>query len=203
MEEIGLFPLGIVLLPGERVPLHIFEPRYRELIGECLAEEREFGLVLDDESGMREVGTSAAVIEVLERFDDGRMNVVVEGRDRFRVVRETGGRSFRTAEVSPLGDAAEAPTAEEVDRCVAAYRRLAEAAGAEPEEPSPREERLSYWIGARVDLGPDLKQELLELPSERERVVALAGLLDRARETVRFARTARDRAQGNGRVEPP
>ena len=85
MEEIGLFPLGIVLLPTEQVPLHIFEERYKELIGECLEEEREFGLVYADEDGLREIGTRAAVTEVMEEFDDGRLNVVVEGRDRFRL----------------------------------------------------------------------------------------------------------------------
>ena len=91
--ELGLFPLGIVLLPTERVPLHIFEPRYRELIGECIAEEREFGLVFADENGVRELGTRARVDEVLEQFDDGRMNIVVEGGERFRVESLTRGRS--------------------------------------------------------------------------------------------------------------
>ncbi|HYA08342.1 MAG TPA: LON peptidase substrate-binding domain-containing protein, partial [Gaiellaceae bacterium] len=77
MEEIGLFPLGIVLLPTERVPLHIFEPRYRELIHECLEHERAFGLLFEDEDGVRELGTRAHVTEVLERFDDGRLNILV------------------------------------------------------------------------------------------------------------------------------
>jgi ATP-dependent Lon protease len=203
MDEIGLFPLGICLLPGERVPLHIFEPRYKELIGECLDEEREFGLLLADEAGEREVGTTAAVVEVLERFDDGRMNIVVEGRDRFRVVQETEGRPFKTAEISPLDDGGEDPGPEEIERCLAAFRELAEAAGAELEEPDPDAEGLSFWIAARVDFGPEVKQQLLELRSERERVVALAKLLQRAHEAVRFARTARERAATNGRVEPP
>src|SRR5256885_12755726 len=99
MPELGLFPLGVVLLPTERVPLHIFEPRYRELIGECLAEEREFGLVLGDRDGLREIGTRAAVVEVLDEFPDGRLNIVIEGRERFRLVELTAGRSFATGEV--------------------------------------------------------------------------------------------------------
>ena len=99
MDEIGLFPLGIVLLPTEQVPLHIFEERYKELIGECLDEEREFGLVFADDDGLREVGTRAAVTDVLERFEDGRLNVVVEGRERFRLVELTTGRAFQTGEV--------------------------------------------------------------------------------------------------------
>src|SRR6516165_8744487 len=85
VTEIGLFPLELVLLPSERVPLHIFEPRYKELIGECLRSGEEFGLVLQDEQGRREIGTKAVVVEVLQVFDDGRMNVVVEGHERFRL----------------------------------------------------------------------------------------------------------------------
>ena len=85
MEEIGLFPLGMVLLPTERVPLHIFEPRYLELIGECVQHDREFGLVYADDDGIRAVGTRAKVIDVV-RLPDGRLSVVVEGRERFRLV---------------------------------------------------------------------------------------------------------------------
>ena len=84
MPEIGLFPLELVLLPSERVPLHIFEDRYKELIGECLAEDGEFGLILEDSDGLRQVGTATGVVELIDTFDDGRMNVLVEGRHRFR-----------------------------------------------------------------------------------------------------------------------
>jgi Lon protease-like protein len=203
MDEIGLFPLGMVLLPGEQVPLHIFEPRYLELIGECVEEQREFGLVLADDEGMRQVGTTAAVLEVTQRFDDGRFDIVVEGRERFRVVAETEGRAFATARVSPLEDGDEGPTEDEAERALEAYRKVALEAEAEVEEPGPEVESLSYWLAARVDFGPEVKQELLELRSERERVVRLAELLDRAREALRWARMARTRAQTNGRVEPP
>ena len=104
MSELGLFPLGIVLLPTEQIPLHIFEERYQELIGECLEEEREFGLVYADDDGLREIGTRAAVTEVLDRFDDGRLNIVVEGRERFRLLELTEGRSFQTGLVEPIED---------------------------------------------------------------------------------------------------
>jgi len=65
VENLGLFPLGLVLVPGEQIPLHIFEPRYRELIGECLDNDSEFGLVLGDDQEIRLVGTTAAVVDVL------------------------------------------------------------------------------------------------------------------------------------------
>jgi Lon protease-like protein len=203
MDEIGLFPLGIVLLPGEQVPLHIFEPRYRELIAECLDEAREFGLVLGGDDEMHEVGTTAAVVEVLNRHPDGRLDIVVEGRDRFRIIEETAGRSFRTARIELLPDTGDDPTGEEVRRCLAAFRILVEVAEAEAGEPEPGPEGLAFWIATRVDFGPAAKQELLELRSERERVGRLGDLLMRAAAALRFAKTVQERATGNGRVEPP
>ena len=92
MDELGLFPLGIVLLPTEHLPLHIFEERYKELIGECLEGEGEFGLVYADDDGLRDVGTRARVIEVLTEFEDGRLNILVEGGERFRLTELTDGR---------------------------------------------------------------------------------------------------------------
>src|ERR1043166_7330636 len=97
MPELGLFPLPIVLLPTERIPLHIFEPRYRELIEECIETGADFGLILTDgECAVHEIGTRATVAQVLERLDDGRLNIVVEGGERFRLLELTSGRSFTT-----------------------------------------------------------------------------------------------------------
>jgi Lon protease-like protein len=203
MTELGLFPLNLVLLPGEQAPLHIFEPRYRELIGECLDEGREFGLVLADDDGIREIGTRAGVIEVLDRFPDGRLNVVIEGRNRIRLLEITEGRSFATAEVTEVeDDAGEVPSEEEVEECLAAYERVLSAAEAELEELDLSAESIAYQIAARVDLGTEVKQGLLELRSERERVVRLAPMLNRAADVVEREREIRERASSNGRVEP-
>ena len=202
MSEIGLFPLNLVLLPGEQAPLHIFEPRYQELIGECLEENEEFGLVLADEEGIREVGTRAGVIEVLERFDDGRLNIVIEGRERFRLVEVTEGRSFAIAEIVEVDDDGETPTEEEVEQCLAAYDRVVKAAEADLEELDFDADSIAFQIAARVDFGTEIKQGLLELRSERERVLRLAPMLNQAADAVRRDREIRDRASGNGRVEP-
>ncbi|HEY7207486.1 MAG TPA: LON peptidase substrate-binding domain-containing protein [Gaiellaceae bacterium] len=198
MEEIGLFPLGIVLLPGERVPLHIFEPRYRELIGECLDGEGEFGLVHADDDGVREIGTRARVAELLDRFDDGRMNVVVEGGERFRIVEVTSGRSFHTARIEPVGDDAGEPAPGDADRALGAFRALAEVVEAEPDEPDPGSPVLSFDLAGLVELPVAAKQELLELRSEQARLVRVAALLEDARRLVEMERELRERASRNG-----
>ncbi|HSK15284.1 MAG TPA: LON peptidase substrate-binding domain-containing protein [Gaiellaceae bacterium] len=201
MREIGLFPLNLVLVPGEQAPLHIFEPRYRELIGECLESGGDFGLVLEDEEGMRDVGTSCGVVEVLEHFDDGRLNVVVEGRERIQLVELTEGRSFATAEVEVVPDEADSPSDDEIEDCLAAYARVVAAAEAELDDLDLDADSIAYQIAARIDFGAEVKQGLLELRSERERVVRLAPMLNQAADAVEREREIRHRAGGNGRVE--
>jgi Lon protease-like protein len=202
MEEIGLFPLGVVLLPTERIPLHIFEPRYRELIGECLEEGREFGLLLADDEGMRDVGTLAAVTNVLERFDDGRLNVVVEGRERFRLVELTSGRSFQTGEIEPLDDTGGEPEPAAVERAVELLRKLGEIAGADVDELAVTSEAPSFELAARVDFEPQLKQQLLELRSEPERLDRLSELLEGAAKALELQQKGKAIAQTNGKVSP-
>jgi Lon protease-like protein len=202
VAEIGLFPLELVLLPSERVPLHIFEDRYRELIGESLADGAEFGIVLEDSDGLREVGTSSAVVELVHEFDDGRMNVLVEGRSRFRVLELTEGRSYRTADVESFEDEeGDAPTDEETERTLEAFRQLAAIAEADDVDvPDAGETPLSFLLAARVDFGTALKQDLLELRSERARLDRLVELLGQAATALAREREVRERASGNGRV---
>jgi Lon protease-like protein len=203
VPDLGLFPLPIVLLPSESAPLHVFEPRYKELVGECLTGGGEFGLVLEDEAGLREIGTRAAVVAVTRVYDDGRLDVVVDGRERFRILRETSGRSFRTAEVEAVEDDDPAAADEAtVERVLALFDTLAELAEADVERPESDESLLSFAVAARVDFGPAVKQELLELRSEPERIRRLEGLLQRAREALATEREVRERASGNGRVSP-
>ena len=201
MSELGLFPLGIVLLPTEQVPLHVFEPRYKELVGECLAEGHELGIVLADDDGLRAVGTRAAVTEVLHTFEDGRLNVVVEGRERFRLVSLTEGRSFQTGEVEPLADEPDPAAAADVERALDLFRKLAELTETEIDDPEPGSEQLSFELAARVALAPELKQELLEGISERVRLKRLCELLGRAADAVQLERAVAERASRNGKVD--
>ncbi len=205
MPELGLFPLGLVLLPTEQAPLHIFEPRYLELIGDSLAQESEFGVLLADDIGeMREIGTRVSVIEVLERLPDGRMNIAVEGGARFHLVELTEGRSFQTGEVEPYEDEDddEERDDETAERAFELYRRLAALVPAPPDDPDPDAALLSFEIGARVDFGAEQKQQLLELRSEAERLALVCELLERAAEALETERDLRARASQNGKVIP-
>ena len=206
VDEIGLFPLGMVLLPTEQVPLHIFEPRYRALIGECLEQDSEFGLVFADEDGLRAIGTRAAVTEVLERFDDGRLNIVVQGRDRFRLVEvnDVGeDESYHTGEVEPVIDQADPADAASRERAVELFRRLVDLTGAEVDEPEEGEQQLSFALAARFEFAPTVKQELLQSTSERLRLERLCDLLESAVEVVARQQEIAARAQTNGKVDPP
>jgi Lon protease-like protein len=202
MDEIGLFPLNLVLVPGEQAPLHVFEPRYRELIGECLDFGNDFGLVLEDDEGLRDVGTRCNVVEVIDRFPDGRLNIVVEATERFQLLELTDGHTYRTAEIETLPDESDTPSEDEVEDVLAAYARVVAAAEAELDDLDLDADSVAYQIAARIDFGTVVKQGLLELRSERERVVRLAPMLNQAAEAVEREREIRTRAGSNGRVEP-
>ena len=94
MSDIPLFPLNVVLMPGAPLPLHIFEDRYKQMVNECLEQESEFGMVFADESGTRKVGCTAKIVELVERYDDGRMLILVEGSRRFRLNNVLTGKPY-------------------------------------------------------------------------------------------------------------
>jgi ATP-dependent Lon protease len=198
MDELGLFPLPVVLFPTERIPLHIFEPRYLELIEDCLANGREFGLVFAADESLQEVGTRAAVAEIMERLEDGRMNIVVEGGARFRVVEVTGGRSFTTADVEPVEDDDETPA--DLSRALELFTSLASEAGSDVDIPDPQSPLLDFELAARVDFTPEDKQDLLASTSPSARAERLAELLELALEAVRTEKALRERAGRNGKV---
>jgi Lon protease-like protein len=201
MSELGLFPLPLVLLPAERLPLHVFEERYRELIGECLERDGEFGLVYADDDGIREVGTRAGVVEVLDRFEDGRLNILVEGRERFRLLGFTAGRSFQTGDVAPVVDGVDPAGPDVVSRALGAFERLRELTGSDVDVPPAETPLLSFALAGRVELAPEVKLELLEELSERVRLERVCELLDAVATMVERQRLAAERAATNGRVD--
>src|SRR3954447_21457037 len=126
LERYPLFPLGLVLIPRELVPLHIFEERYKLMIGECIDAGREFGIVGLSDDGLKDVGCSARVDRVLERFDDGRLNVLVEGTTPFRLLRRIDDLPYPAGDIQPLADDPEDP--EDAKAIAAARERHAERA---------------------------------------------------------------------------
>jgi ATP-dependent Lon protease len=199
-DEIGLFPLGIVVLPGESTPLHIFEPRYRELVGEAIELETPFGILLTDDEGLREVGTTVRVTEVVERFEDGRFVVVVEGGERFRLVRFTEGRAFRTGEVEPVADGdAEAGDGER-RTALELFEGLRDAVGADVESPEVDDPELSYAIARRVEMDARVKQGLLESVSEPERLEILSSHLRSAAAQLELVQEHSALARRNGNL---
>jgi Lon protease-like protein len=202
VPEIGLFPLGMVLLPTERVPLHVFEPRYRELIGECLEHGTEFGLVYVAEEGMHAVGTRASVIEVTERFADGRLDILVRGGARFRLVRLTDGRSFHTGLVEDVADEPAPVSEADSGRARRLFTELAELTGADSAVPEAGDHELSFALAARFDFSAELKQALLQETSERDRLARLCELFVAAAQAVVRQREVAARARSNGHAQP-
>jgi Lon protease-like protein len=202
MPELGLFPLPLVLVPTERIPLHIFEPRYRELIGECIETDGEFGLVFATGDGaVHEIGTRAHVAAVVDRFEDGRLNIVVEGGERFRLLELTTGRSFQTGIVEEVvDDDADPEDEEDVERALAVFRDLASAAESDVDVPPGDAPDLVWQLAARVDFGLEPKQELLASTAPGPRLRRLIELLETSLEAVRLEHALRERASGNGKV---
>lgn len=200
-ERFPLFPLGLVLLPHELVPLHIFEERYKLMIGECLEDESEFGIVWLSDDGLKEVGCSARIMRVLESFDDGRMNILVEGSEPFRLVRRIDDLPYPAGDVEPLVDD---DLDEEGSSAAAAARRRYSDLLDEVTDERPDEDELAaldaYGMAATLDVALEAKQMLLELRSERSRLEQLEGLFAEALSRIRHAERAAERARGNGSV---
>src|SRR5262249_40181090 len=154
-DDLPLFPLGIVLLPDEVLPLHIFEPRYRELVARCLDGTEPFCIVLADDDGVRSTGCLAQGIEVLERFPDGRLNIAVTGGEPVAIdAIDADAHTYLSAAAHTLPDEPEAPGNDAMDAALTAYRDLVSSADADeaPPEPEPGP-RLSYAIAGRIDFG--------------------------------------------------
>jgi ATP-dependent Lon protease len=200
-RELGLFPLGLVILPGERIPLHIFEPRYRALMADCALGSRPFVISLATDDGVARVGCTTMLDALLRRFDDGRMNVVVEGGERVEIVAQTSGQAYVTARVRALSDEDSAPDAALSSKVADGFRRLAEAVAGAARDPDVRDGvPLSYAVAGAMELDAVTKQRLLEERSEAERLAAVADLIENALSGLDRQAVAAERAKTNGKV---
>ena len=201
IEGFPLFPLGLVLLPGEAVPLHIFEERYKLMIGECLDQEREFGIVWLADDGLKEVGCGARIERVLERFEDGRLNIVVEGTTPFRLERRIGELAYPAGDVELLDDEPGADDSS-LERARSAYADLVEEVTDERPEPDVLAELGAYGMAATLEIALPAKQALLELRSEPARLEQLEALFAEALKRIKTATRVAEQASGNGHLRP-
>ena len=197
---IPLFPLDVVLFPGTPLPLHIFEPRYKEMIGECLAQHRTFGVVRALEQGLAEVGCTAEIITVIKEYPDGRLDLVTEGRKRFELVRVNQERSFLQAEVLMIDDEPGTPSKADISRAIQLHSELLAIAGAKQDLSAADPSLLSFYLAGSLPLDLDFKQKLLALRSEPERLSLLIQYFETIVPNLRRAANAREKAGGNGHV---
>jgi Lon protease-like protein len=200
-----LFPLGMVALPSESVPLHVFEDRYRRMIEQCLRAEpgspqREFGIVWLSDEELKQVGCACEVESVLERMDDGRLSIVARATRPFRLLERQDDLPYPAGVVEFLDE-----RDEQIDELAATsarelYRELVEQATDRQLGEDELALMSAYQMAATVEFDKDAKQELLELRSESARLRLLGMLLRAAIKRVELIDRAQARARSNGKV---
>ena len=199
LEQFPLFPLGLVMLPSEVAPLHIFEERYKLMIRECLDTRGEFGIVWLADDGLREVGCTARVTQVLDEMDDGRMNILVEGTSPFRLLRRIEDLPYPAGDVELLADGDE-PGDDGAEAARERYAELVERVTDDRPDTGDLADLDAYAMAATLDFELDAKQDLLELRSEGSRLERLAELFTATLAGIDHAEVAAERSRGNGRM---
>ena len=200
VREFPLFPLGLVALPSELIPLHIFEDRYKTMMNECLRDESEFGIVWLADDGLREIGCACEIAEVIERMDDGRMNLVARGTRPFRVIERQGHLAYPAGVVEFLDDRDDELDDDVVAAAHEAYADLVRRATDRDPTAEELAELDAYAMAATVDFGLEAKQGLLDLRSENARLGLVTRLFRAAIKRLDFVDRAQARARSNGRV---
>jgi Lon protease-like protein len=200
VTDFPLFPLALVALPGELVPLHIFEERYKTMMDECLDSDGEFGIVWMSDDGLREVGCACTIERVLERMDDGRMNLLARGTRPFRVLERQAHLPYPAGLIQFIDDQLDEPDPQLAGNARAAYADLVKRAT----DREPADDELdamgAYDMAATVDFGLDAKQGLLDLRSENARLKLVTRLFRAATKRLDFVDRAQARARSNGKV---
>lgn len=186
-----LFPLDLVLLPGVPLPLHIFEPRYKEMIAECLELKKPFGVVRASSDGVADIGCTAEIVAVTKKYDDGRMDIVTRGVERFEVLEVNEDRSFLQAEIAVLEDEPGTPAAKVVEHAVRLHAEIVKLAGSQPDGPDEDAGNLSFLLAGSLPLDLDFKQKLLATLSEAKRLEAVVSYLEAVLPGLRRAAKAR------------
>jgi Lon protease-like protein len=200
VRDFPLFPLGLVALPSELVPLHIFEERYKTMIARCLEEESEFGIVWLADDGLRPIGCACEIAEVLERMPDGRLNLVVRGTRPFRIEARQEELAYPAGTIEFVQDREEEVDPVAAAGAHAAYADLVEQATDRAPLPGELAAMSAYEMAATVEFGLDAKQGLLDLRSESARMKLVTRLCRAAIKRLDFIDRAQARARSNGKV---
>jgi Lon protease-like protein len=199
-SEFPLFALELVALPNELVPLHIFEQRYRVMIEHCLVHESEFGVLWVSDDEIKQVGCTCEIDQVLERTEDGRLNILARGVRPFRLVQREGDLAYPAGKVEFLSEHDEQTDLTGANTTRELYGELFEQATDQTIAPEDLASMNAYEMAATVDFGSDAKQELLELRSENARLRLLTLLLRAAIKRLQLVERAQTRARSNGKV---
>lgn len=199
MSLLALFPLDVVLFPGAPLPLHIFEPRYQELIAECLAQKVPFGMVRSKENALAEVGCTAVIVKVNKKYDDGRFDIDTQGKRRFAIEQLDQERSFLRGEVAFFDDEPSQVSESDSETVIQLHQQLFAVLG-QPVEVEPVYPSLSFQLAHELPVDLDFKQSILEMKSEAERIDTLIEYYRSTIPKVELTLKARDMASGNGHV---
>ncbi len=198
-DPLPLFPLQVVLLPEEILPLHIFEERYKQMINECLDHGGLFGVVLAENNGIRDIGCAARVTNVLDRFPDGRLNIMTQGKERFRILQPYQELPYLTADVEYFDDPPESePSPDLAEKIIAAISDATTGGSKVTDEIRRDLKKLSFRAGAMLGLSLSGKQMLLESVSPDERAKIILEMLEETRVSENFKNIQRKDAHQNG-----
>jgi Lon protease-like protein len=199
-RDFPLFPLGIVALPGELIPLHIFEARFKTMMNECLRDGKEFGILWLSDDGLREIGCACEIDRVLERMEDGRMNLLTRGTRPFRVVQRQGHLAYPAGVIEFVEDRDEVIDPELLSAAQETYADLVRRATDRDPEQEELADMTAYAMAATVDFGLEAKQGLLDMRSENARLRLVTRLFRAAIKRLDFVDHAQARARSNGKV---
>ncbi|HEY2171000.1 MAG TPA: LON peptidase substrate-binding domain-containing protein [Candidatus Angelobacter sp.] len=199
MPLLPLFPLEIVVFPGAPLPLHIFEPRYKEMVGECLSQDRPFGMVQAKENALSAIGCSARIVTVIKKYEDGRLDIAAKGAQRFEIIQVNQERSFLQAEVAFFDDEPSIVSKTAADSVIQLHEQLFAVMG-QTIEVERDAAYLSFRLAQDLPVDLDFKQTLLEMKSEAERVEVLTEYYRATIPKVENSLRVRQRASGNGHV---
>ena len=207
MPLIGIFPLNIVLFPESAYPLHIFEDRYKQLINKCDEEKTEFGVNYINNQGISHVGCTAIVSDVIQRYPDGRMDVLIAGIERYRILHFSDGKTpYYTAEIVYFNDDKEIPDVTALEECINIFNQITENINTVKIEKIKINDLItkspSFLIAQKSGMTPEQRQKLLEVKSENDRIKILINHLQRLLPIVREAETITKIIKNDGYLKP-